>query len=109
MKHIKFERNGGFMGRKVSLDLDLEQLPPEQVQALMKLVVEADFFNLQPDLVLRPIPDGFTYNITIEMEEQQHSVRFSDTTSPASLQPLLEELSKRTRPKPKHFIPPTED
>jgi hypothetical protein len=109
MKHIKFERNGGLLGRKVSLDLDLEQLPPEQVEALLKLVVEADFFNLPGDLTFNPNPDGYLYHITIEMEEQQHSVRFSETTSPAPLQPLLEELSNRSRPKPKTFITPPEE
>lgn len=109
MKRILFERSGGFMGRKLSLDLDLDQLPPDQVEMLVGLVMDADFFSLPGNLSPKPNPDAFHYTITIELEGSSHSVKFSDTTSPPSLQPLLVELSSRARPKPKPFIPPAQD
>lgn len=97
MKRITFERTGGFMGRKISLALDLDELPTEQAQTLDRLLDEADFFNLADDLLARPMPDEFTYTITVEAETQSHTMRLSDTTAPDSLRPLLEDLSRLAR------------
>jgi hypothetical protein len=97
MTKIFFERTGGFMGRKVSLTLDLDDLPAEQVDLLDKLLGDADFFELPSDLTKSAMPDAFTYSITVSSETRQHSVRVGDTTAPDDLRPLLEELSKRAR------------
>jgi hypothetical protein len=97
MKKILFERTGGFMGRKVSLSIDIDDLPEEQADLLDDLLDEADFFDLPVDLTKPAIPDAFTYNITVFDDDEQHSVRCSDTTAPEDLRPLLEELSKQAR------------
>ena len=97
MAKIFFERTGGFMGRKVSTTIDLNDLPDEQAELLSELLDEADFFELPPDLTRPAMPDTFTYNITVSSEERQHSVRCSDTSAPDDLRPLLEELSKQAR------------
>ena len=97
MTKIFFERTGGFMGRKVSLTLDLDDLSAEQVELLDEMLDDADFFELPPDLTKPTIPDAFTYNITVSSEKGQHSVRVGDATAPEDLRPLLEELSKRAR------------
>jgi hypothetical protein len=97
MTKILFERTGGFMGRKVSVTIDLEELPDEQAEALGELLDEADFFKLPADLTQPTVPDAFTYNITVFSDDGQHSVRCSDTTAPDDLRPLLEELSRQAR------------
>ncbi|MGD8406678.1 MAG: hypothetical protein PVJ21_23680 [Anaerolineales bacterium] len=97
MTKILFERTGGFMGRKVSTSLDLNELPEEQSKALGNMLDDADFFALPADLTQPAMPDEFTYNITVIGDESQHSVRCGDTTAPNDLRPLLEELSRRAR------------
>jgi hypothetical protein len=95
MTKIFFERSGGFMGRKVAT-LDLE-LPEDLAETLEEMLDEADFFELPADLTRPPMPDAFTYTITVSSEEGQHTVRVSDTTAPNDLRPLLEELNKQAR------------
>ena len=85
------------MGRKVSVTIDLDDLPEEQAELLSEMLDDADFFELPPDLTKAAMPDAFTYNITVSSEERQHSVRVSDTTAPDDLRPLLDELSKQAR------------
>lgn len=97
MTKIYFERTGGFMGRKVSVTIDMDDLPDEQVEMLEELVNDADFFELPADLTKPAVPDAFTYNITISSDKRQHSVRVSDATAPDNLRPLLEELSRQAR------------
>jgi hypothetical protein len=97
MTKIFFERNGGFMGRKVTASIDLEELPDDLAETLEELLDEADFFELPADLTRPPMPDAFTYTITVSSESRQHSVRVSDTTAPDDLRPLLEELNKQAR------------
>jgi hypothetical protein len=97
MTKISFERTGGFMGRKVSVSLDLDDLPDEQAALLDDLLDEADFFELPSDLTNPAMPDAFTYNITVSGDDNTHSVRCSDTTVPDDLRPLLDELSRQAR------------
>lgn len=97
MTKIFFERTGGFMGRKVSVTIDLDDLPDEQAELLDDLLDEADFFELPADLTRTAMPDAFTYIITISSHKGQHSVRVSDTTAPDDLRPLLDELGKQAR------------
>jgi len=97
MTKIYFERTGGFMGRKVSVTIDMDDLPDEQAEMLEELVNDADFFELPADLTKPAVPDAFTYNITISSDKRQHSVRVSDATAPDNLRPLLEELSRQAR------------
>jgi len=97
MTKIFFERTGGFMGRKISATFDLSQLPDDLAESLEELLDEAEFFELPADLTRPPVPDSFTYNITVSTEAKQHSVRVSDTTAPDGLRPLLDELNRQAR------------
>lgn len=97
MRRILFERSGGFIGRKVSLNIDMDDLPKEQADALRELLDEADFFDLPGDLRRQPAPDEFSYSITVESEQRQHTVHVSDTSMPDDLRPLLKELNKFLR------------
>ena len=97
MTKIYFERTGGFMGRKVSVTIDMDDLPDEQAELLDDLLDKANFFELPANLTKPTMPDAFTYNITASSDERQHSVRVSDATAPDDLRPLLEELSRQAR------------
>jgi len=97
MTKIFFERSGGFMGRTVSATLDLDELPDDQAQTLEEMLNKADFFELPADLTRPPMPDAFTYTITVSSGAREHSVRVSDATAPDTVRPLLEELNKRAR------------
>jgi hypothetical protein len=98
---ITFERTGGFMGRKVSLTLELDELPSDQAETLHRYLDEANFFTIEgtpsspgPTRFAR---DEFHYLITVETRDTKHTVRTTDATMPASLRPLIEELSRLTR------------
>jgi len=97
MKKILFERSGGFMGRKISLDIDFDGLPDEKAEHLNNLLDEADFFELPNDLTRKDMPDAFTYSITVVSNKGEYSVRCGDTTAPNDLRPLLDELNKQAR------------
>ena len=97
MTKIYFERSGGFMGRKVSTTIDLDDLPDDQAEKFYDLLDDADFYELSADLTKPAMPDAFTYNITVSSENKQHSVRVSDASAPDDLRPLLEELSRQVR------------
>jgi hypothetical protein len=97
MTRILFERTGGFMGRKVSLNIDFADLSDEQAALLDDLLARADFFELPSDLTQDVMPDAFSYNITVTSEERQHSVLVTDSTAPDDLRPLLDELSNQAR------------
>ncbi|MBI2759266.1 MAG: hypothetical protein HYX49_11380 [Chloroflexi bacterium] len=97
MTRITFQRSGGFTGRTISLTLNLDDLPPDQASTLNRLLANANFFNLPADSAKRPVPDEFTYTVTVETGQQSHTIRTSDTSAPESLRPLLDDLSLRAR------------
>jgi hypothetical protein len=97
MKKIEFVRSGGFMGRKVSLSLDLEDMPPEQVETLRLLLDKADFFNLDDSPGKPPMPDAYQYTITVTTETGKRMIHTSDTTVSEKLRPLITDLTARAR------------
>lgn len=98
IKRIKFERTGGFAGMRIAADFELDDLPEEQAEQLCELLDDVDFDELPENLMKgNQVPDGFTYSITVESEEGQHTVTTSDTAAPAKMQPLLELLYQIAR------------
>jgi hypothetical protein len=97
MMRINFERSGGFMGRSVSLNLDLDELPPDQALTLKRLVDESDFFNLTEQPPKKPVADGFAYSLTINNGISERTFQLSETNLPQALRPLFENLIERTR------------
>jgi hypothetical protein len=97
MMRIIFERSGGFMGRSVSLNLDLDELPPDQAATLKRLVDESDFFNLTEPPPKKPAADGFAYSLTVNDGKSERTFQLSETNVPNALQPLFENLVARTR------------
>jgi hypothetical protein len=97
MTRIIFERTGGFMGRTVSLNLVLSELPPDQAQTLERLVQESDFFNLTEPPSKKTVADGFSYSLTVNDGQSERTFLLSETNIPNALQPLFENLVARTR------------
>ena len=85
------------MGRTVDLTLDFQDLPEDEATTLRALLEEANFLSLDEHLPPNPIPDGFSYRITVETERIEHTVYTSDGNVPDSLRPLLDELSRQAR------------
>jgi hypothetical protein len=98
MTTIHFERTGGFMGRKVSLTLDLDSLPPDQAETMRGLLETCDFFSLT-DSDKPPVPDEYSYRLTVTTATVEHIVQTSDTGMDSNLRPLVEELAKRAHSK----------
>jgi hypothetical protein len=97
MTQITYERTGGFMGRKVSFSLNLDELPARQSRSLKRLLDEADFFALPENSIPAPLPDAFIYTITVEEETVIRTVQINEETTPEALRPLLEDLSRLAR------------
>ena len=93
MTTITFKRSGGFIGKGMRLEVKLEELPRDRAQALVRLIEQAEFFKLPENLIVRFNPDEYQYTITVDVGVIYHTVRDNDTTLPASLRPLVEELS----------------
>lgn len=95
---IMFERTGGFMGRKVSLALELDELSSDQAGTLRRHLDDANFFAIEESpSAPSPIRDEFHYLITVETRDVKHIVHTTDAAMPASLRPLIEELSQLAR------------
>ena len=97
MTRIIFEQTGGFMGRRTSLSLDLDELPQAESKSLKKLLDEADVFSLADSPASDSARDVIHYLIRIEADNGTHTLRTSDTSIPERLRPLITELSRLAR------------
>ena len=93
MTTITFERSGGVASNDLHLDLDLDNLPEDEAQHLMKLVEEANFYNIPEHTAEQFTPDEFKYKITVNTEQASHTVHTSDSSVPKNLLPLVKELT----------------
>ena len=93
MTTITFERTGGLVGNDLHLDLDLESLSEDEAQHLMKLIDEADFYNIPERTAEQFTPDEYKYKIAVNGEQVRHTVQTSDSSMPKNLLPLTKELT----------------
>jgi hypothetical protein len=93
MTTITFKRSGGFVGKGMRLQLALDELPRNDASALLRLIEQSEFFKLPENLIVKFNPDEYQYTITVDVGVIRHTVRTNDTTMPASLRPLVDELS----------------
>ena len=93
MTTIIFKRSGGFIGQGMRFRLDLNQIPAEDARDIVRLIQQAEFFNLPENFIIKFNPNEYQYTITIDLGIISHTVRANDTTMPASLRPLVDELS----------------
>jgi hypothetical protein len=94
MTKIHYEKAGGVLGREVATDIDLNEIPGDEMQEIMRLITEANFFDIPQNLIASPsTPDEYAYTITVDAGNTHHTIQTSDSSAPESLRPLLEKLS----------------
>jgi hypothetical protein len=93
MTTIAFKRCGGFIGTGMRFQVDLDQLPIHDARDLIRMIEQAEFFDLPENLIVKFNPDEYQYTITVDLGVTSHTVRTNDTTMPATLRPLVNELS----------------
>jgi hypothetical protein len=99
MTIISFKRAGGFVSPGLRFELDLKQLPAASAQYFIGLIRQAEFFNLPENYITRSKPEECQYTITVDVGVLAHTIRTNDTTMPAALRLLVDEL---TALKPAH-------
>ena len=97
MTQINFKRTGGITGREIETNIDLNELPADEMQKLMQMITETNFFNIPQNLIQHSVPDEHEYTITVEAGNTHHTIQTSDSTAPESLRPLLEKLAQIAR------------
>ena len=93
MTTINFERSGGATDKDLQLDLNFNTLPEDESHRLLKLIEDADFFNIPEHPTGQFTGDEFQYKINISAGQTSHTVHTSDSTMPKSLVPLVKELT----------------
>ena len=93
MTTITFKRSGGFVGTGMRLQLQLNQLPGNDASTLLQLIEQSRFFDIPENLIVKFNPDEYQYTITVDAGIICHTVRTNDSTMPALLRPLVDELS----------------
>ena len=93
MTTIFFKRAGGFIGQGMRFQVDLNQLASDDARYLIHLIEQAEFFNLPENMIIKFNPDEYQYTITVETGPLSHTIRANDSTLPASLRPLVDQLS----------------
>lgn len=95
---IHFERSGGFAGLHMESVFDTHKLPKEESDELNALVQGSSFFDLPSTLLSPPGgADRFSYRITVEQGDRQHTVEFGEAAQPESIQPLVQKLVSLSR------------
>jgi hypothetical protein len=94
MTMINFKRTGGMIGRELTMDFDLNNLPASEAQHLHNMLNESKFFDIPSINPILSSPDEFEYSITVVAGNSIHTVRVSDTAMPHSLRPLFEDLTE---------------
>lgn len=98
VRRIKYERTGGFTGIPFRADFRPGDLPEEQSRALLDLLDEVDFDELPEDLTGNQAhPDQFTYRITVESDEGEHTVLIGDASDSDEMRELLRLLDRIAR------------
>jgi hypothetical protein len=98
---IEFQRSGGFAGLRLATTVDVDKLPADEAAELKRLVDAADFFRLPATLKATRGADQFTYRLTVEAGNRQHTVEVSENAAPESLRPLLQRLATLARTAPR--------
>jgi hypothetical protein len=95
VERIKYERTGGFAGMRIATDFKPEALPEEQARVLLDLLDDLDFDELPENMMSdSPMPDQFTYQITVETNKGQHTVIAGESSAPEKLQELFRLLDR---------------
>ena len=81
-------------------EIDTGSLTKPQGGELVGIVETCGFFDLSPELHASPGgTDYFEYEITVEDDSRNHTVKVSEAATPPSLHPLLDTLTQIARSK----------
>jgi hypothetical protein len=100
LMHIQFERSGGLMGNTTKSAFDLSDLPEGDANQIRTIIEKINFSTLPKDLtVANNARDQFTYTISIQTQEWEHTIITGDSSAPPEVQPLIKTLSEISRSK----------
>jgi hypothetical protein len=96
---LVFRQSGGYAGLIRGVELDTDDLPPEEAAELHSLVQQSDLqsTSVEDESGWR---DQQTYEISVETDEGVYDVAFDDSNIPPGTAPLLGFLKKRSEPWP---------
>lgn len=94
---VSFRQSGGFAGLTRGVELDAEDLPPEEAASLRSLMERGGPQEGTEDPEARDLQ---TYEITVETDEGSRQFAFDDGTVPEDVAPLLRTLKRRSGPLP---------
>ncbi len=97
---INIERSGGFAGLNNTFSADESELASSQVDQIKALLKNSKSF----DPTSSPLPkkgaaDYFTYKITIQDDDQTHTVNTTDVTMPPELRTIVDLVLKKSNKK----------
>ncbi|PMB25986.1 protealysin inhibitor emfourin [Fischerella thermalis] len=88
---ISLQRTGGFSGIRKQAIVDTANLSPEETQQLYQLLEAANFYSLPPKInAPANQPDRFQYTITVEENNQQHTLIVGEAALSETLKRLIE-------------------
>jgi len=95
---LSFTRSGGFAGMRLSTHLDTRTLSPDEAKRVQRLIEDADLFNISSVSVARSTSaDRFQYDLTVDDQHRQHTIRLPESAVPDKLRPLLSYLIERSK------------
>lgn len=97
MTKINFKRSGGILGQEMDTNIDLNEVPANETQEIMRLITDTNFFNIPQNLISHSSPDEYEYTITIDAGNTHHTIHTTDSSAPESLRPLLDKLTQLAR------------
>ncbi len=93
---IAFRQTGGFTGTVKSVELDSDQMPPEEQERVRALLDESRFFDATSPPV-PAAPDREQYTIRVESEDRSRTVHVSGGALPESMKPLVRYLAGKAK------------
>lgn len=95
---ISVTRSGGFTGIPIQFSFDEQDLDPQELQELLTAIQTTRFFTLPTHLsAVSGSADTFTYSITIETNDQHHTLFSPESALPEPLGAVLHKLVRKAR------------
>lgn len=83
---------------RIATDLKMDDLPDEQAKTLSELLDDLDFEELPEQMINKEsMPDQFTYKITVQTKNGEHTVVTGDSSASEKMQELLQLLNRLAR------------
>ncbi len=95
--YVSIKKTGGIAGLKISAEVDSEQLSPDERREMEKLVEQARPFDQPAKPGVKPLPDQFQYEITVEDQGKRHLFVTNDAAASDELLDLIDWLIAAAR------------